>query len=54
LEDFLAEVDLAKQPAKALQALAEKSVLAVISLATKKSSDVNVEQLRKLLSLTNQ
>ncbi len=49
LADVLAEVDLMAQPATTVQALAEKSVAAVITFAPGGNPEVNLGRLRGLL-----
>jgi mRNA interferase MazF len=53
LADILTEVDLTKQPAQAVQALAEKSIAAVVSLASVSSVEVDVERLREILAMSS-
>jgi len=50
LADVLAEVDLTVQPAATVQALAEKSVAATVSLASAGELGVDLNRLRELLS----
>jgi mRNA interferase MazF len=50
LDDLLAEIDLMVQPVATVQALAEKSVSAVVSLASAGEPGVHLDRLRKLLS----
>lgn len=50
LEEMLTDVDLASQPAALVQALAEKSVTAVVSLASVSKPGVNPDRLRELLA----
>jgi mRNA interferase MazF len=49
LFDVVNEVDLTTQPADVVQAMAEKSIAAVASLAAKRVSGINIERLRQLL-----
>jgi mRNA interferase MazF len=50
LADVLAEIDLTVQPAATVQALAEKSVAATVSLASVGEPGVDLNRLRELLS----
>jgi len=50
LNDVLAEVDLAAQPAVTVQALAEKAVAATTSYASAGNPDVDLDRLRRLLA----
>ena len=50
LGDVLAEVDLTVQPMATVQALAEKSVSAVVSFASAGEPGVDPDRLRELLS----
>jgi len=49
LADILAEVDFMTQPAERVQAVAEKAIIAVVSLAANHSPDVNIKRLTELL-----
>ena len=50
LADFVAEVDFTTQPAGTIQALAEKSLLAIASFAAAGSPSIDVQRLGILLS----
>jgi hypothetical protein len=50
LDDVLAEIDLMVQPVATVQALAEKSVSAVVSFASAGKPGVHLDRLRELLS----
>jgi mRNA interferase MazF len=53
LADVLVEVDLTKQPTQAVQALAEKSLAAVVLLAKVTPTAVDVERLREILATSS-
>lgn len=51
LTDVITELDLMSQPPTTVQALAEKVVLSIVSLAAAKNPEVDVERLRQLLAV---